>query len=67
MLDEATYEKGIKVSDEEMDSINMTGDEFHPEWNYTIMPRRERIAERLCLSASLVGYGLYRAIKGGRR
>ena len=43
MLDEATYEKGIKVSDAEMDAVNITGDEFHPDWNYTIKPRRERI------------------------
>ena len=43
VLDEATYEKGIKVSDEEMDAINITGDDFHPEWNYTFKPRCERI------------------------
>jgi hypothetical protein len=39
MLDERTYQKGIKVSDAEMDALNMTGDAFHPEWNYTIKPR----------------------------
>jgi hypothetical protein len=38
-LDTRTYEKGIKVSDAEMDTLNMEGDEFHPEWNYTIKPR----------------------------
>ena len=38
-LDERTYEKGIKVSDAEMDAINICGDEFHPEWNYAIKPR----------------------------
>jgi len=39
-LDERTYEKGIKVSDAEMESLDITGDAFHPEWNYTIKPRR---------------------------
>ena len=38
-LDTATYEKGIKVSDAEMAALNITGDDFHPEWNYTIKPR----------------------------
>ena len=39
-LDERTYEKGIKVSDAEMEALDITGDAFHPEWNYTIRPRR---------------------------
>ena len=38
-LDERTYERGIKVSDAEMAALNITGDDFHPEWNYTIKPR----------------------------
>ena len=38
-LDENEYPKGIKVSDEEMAKINIKRDEFHGEWNYTIMPR----------------------------
>lgn len=37
-LDTRTYEKGIKVSDAEMAMLNLTGDDFHPEWNYTINP-----------------------------
>jgi Rhodopirellula transposase DDE domain len=39
-LDTRTYEKGIKVSEAEMASLDITGDQFHPEWNYTIRPRR---------------------------
>jgi hypothetical protein len=39
-LDTRTYEKGIKVSDAEMETLRITGDDFHPEWNYTIKPRR---------------------------
>lgn len=37
-LDTNAYPKGIKVSDDEMASLKLTGDEFHPEWNYTIAP-----------------------------
>ena len=39
VLDTRTYQKGIKVSDAEMDTLNLAGDDFHPEWNYTINPR----------------------------
>ena len=39
-LDTRTYEKGVKVSKSEMAKLNITGDEFHPEWNYTIKPRK---------------------------
>ena len=38
-IDPRTYEKGLKVSDAEMASLNISGDDFHPEWNYTIKPR----------------------------
>ena len=38
-LDPNTYPKGIKVSDEEMATLNIERHEFHPEWNYTIRPR----------------------------
>ena len=41
-LDTRTYEKGIKVSDAEMAALSVTGDDFHPEWNYTINPRRPK-------------------------
>ena len=37
-LDTRTYPKGIKVSDAEMAALNIKGDTFHPEWNYTISP-----------------------------
>ena len=38
-LDTRDYPKGIKVSDAEMTTLNIKGDTFHPEWNYTISPR----------------------------
>ena len=40
-LDANQYPKGIKVSDEEMQAINITRDEFHGEWNYTISPNQQ--------------------------
>jgi hypothetical protein len=38
-LDTRNYPKGIKVSDAEMNTLNIKGNTFHPEWNYTISPR----------------------------
>ena len=38
-LDTRSYPKGIKVKDTEMDALNIKGDAFHPEWNYTVTPR----------------------------
>jgi hypothetical protein len=38
-LDTRSYLKGIKVTDAEMAMLNIAGDPFHPEWNYTISPR----------------------------
>ncbi len=38
-LDTITYLKGRKVSDHEMDSIQLSPHEFHGDWNYTINPR----------------------------
>ena len=37
-LDSNLYPKGIKVTDEEFASIRISRDEFHGEWNYSIMP-----------------------------
>jgi hypothetical protein len=41
-LDTRTYEKGIKVSKAEMNRLDIRGDTFHPEWNYTITPRTSK-------------------------
>ena len=38
IIDENSYETGIKVSDEELDGINIRKDDFHGEWNYSIFP-----------------------------
>jgi len=37
-LDPKTYPTKIKVTKEQMDAVNLAGEEFHPEWNYTIIP-----------------------------
>lgn len=37
-LDENHYPKAIKISDAEMNVINIDRDQFHGEWNYTIAP-----------------------------
>jgi len=38
VLDTNQYEKGKKISDEEMKKINILRHEFHGDWNYTIKP-----------------------------
>ena len=40
-LDYADYEKGIKVSAQEMEHLNLKHDPFHGEWNYRLTPTRE--------------------------
>ncbi len=40
-LDDESYEKGIKVTDEQMAQINIKRHEFHGDWNYTIHPKRQ--------------------------
>jgi hypothetical protein len=37
-LDKNLYPKGIKISDEMMEQINLIRSDFHGEWNYTISP-----------------------------
>jgi len=37
-LDPNTYPTKIQVTDEQMRAVNIQGDDFHPEWNYTIIP-----------------------------
>ena len=38
-IDDSYYQKGRKVSDAEMESINIRRHDFHGDWNYTISPR----------------------------
>jgi hypothetical protein len=39
-LDHRTYKRGVKVSKEQMQALNLKPHEFHGEWNYTIAPSR---------------------------
>ena len=34
------YATGIKISDKELDNLNIEMDSFHGEWNYKIIPKR---------------------------
>jgi transposase len=38
-LDGRTYPDKVKVSDAELEAVDLHGAPFHPEWNYTINPR----------------------------
>jgi len=41
-IDTNTYPAGIKVTDAEMNEINIRRHEFHGEWNYTISPNQPK-------------------------
>jgi Rhodopirellula transposase DDE domain len=41
-IDNNLYPKGVIVSDAELGAINLTRDEFHGDWNYTISPNSGR-------------------------
>ena len=38
-LDDASYPEKIRVPDQQIQAVNLHGDQFHPEWNYTIKPK----------------------------
>jgi transposase len=39
-LDPNTYPTKIQVSNDQIRAVNITGEQFHPEWNYTITPHQ---------------------------
>lgn len=39
-VDKGKYPKGLKITDEEMGSLNIIRSDFHGEWNYTIYPKQ---------------------------
>lgn len=41
-IDANSYQKGIKVTDRQMQDINLDPDSFHGEWNYTISPNKRK-------------------------
>jgi hypothetical protein len=48
-LDTGAYPAGVRVSDAEMATLHLRRDDFHGEWNYTLVPR-----QRLMLSDAIV-------------
>jgi hypothetical protein len=40
-IDANRYPKGVKVTDLKMRAIDITRDEFHGEWNYSISPNQQ--------------------------
>jgi len=41
-IDTNSYPKGVKITDAEINAINLDRHDFHGEWNYTIKPQAER-------------------------
>jgi hypothetical protein len=41
-LDRGKYPTGIKITDAELALLNLKPDNFHGEWNYTILPDRKK-------------------------
>jgi hypothetical protein len=39
-LDEGTYPDKIRVTDADLQAVNIRGEDFHPEWNYAITPQQ---------------------------
>jgi len=46
-LDDHDYEKGIKVTDDQMAQVKIKRHDFHGEWNYTIRPKRRRAKRKM--------------------
>jgi Rhodopirellula transposase DDE domain len=40
-IDSNSYPKGVAVSDQELQAINITRSKFHGEWNYIIAPKQQ--------------------------
>lgn len=38
-LDTGSYPKGIKITDKQMETLNLARHDFHGDWNYTLHPR----------------------------
>lgn len=41
-LDRGQYPTGIKITDAELASLNLKLDKFHGDWNYTVLPTRNK-------------------------
>ena len=54
VIDQNCYPTGVKVSDEEMKQLRIIRNEFHGDWNYTIMPRTKKRGTRMSSSGKLL-------------
>ena len=41
-LDRSHYEKGIRISEKQLQSLHLVRHDKHPRWNYTLLPRKVR-------------------------
>ena len=41
-LDTSSYPTGMKISKKQFDAVKIERDDFHPEWNYAILPAIEK-------------------------
>ena len=41
-LDERSYAKGRRVTDQDMAALNIETDPWHPDWNYTVKPQTKQ-------------------------
>ena len=47
VVDRNEYKKGIDVSDEELAKVNLHKDDFHGDWNYSIVPNGTSLTNKL--------------------
>ncbi|MCP3659853.1 MAG: hypothetical protein GY830_05865 [Bacteroidetes bacterium] len=40
ILDKNEYEMGLKISNQQLNKVNLIRDDFHPEWNYSIVNKK---------------------------
>ena len=45
VLDENEYEAGKEISEIELDGMSLYRHSFHPEWNYSIIPRCQKLQD----------------------
>ena len=45
-LDRKQYKTGKKISNDEMDQLNIKYHKINPQWNYTISPRTKKKSDK---------------------
>jgi hypothetical protein len=44
-IDTTQYPSGVSISQAQLNALNIRYDQFHPDWNYTILPISRRLAK----------------------